>query len=211
MNRPVFLSAIPLLTSSACRSKAFMAPHSLDTTKSPSAVLFSRAAVTTQWTSHAAVWFDAGPCVVANSLIISHGPEGIIFKYPGIVLHSTIVNLDHTSNSVGIETGNKWVYHDTTVADTAIFGFSHAGATTNAKTPYSPKSSNNVTDAPIGDSGNTTVDGRAGKLPGQDHSWHSLRCLDGFCICQSRQRLASKDWRPAHWQGICFRALQHLL
>ena len=108
-----------------------------------------------EWTSHAAVWLDAGPCVVANSLIISHGPAGVIFKYPGIVLHSTIVNLDHTSNSVGIETGNKWVYDDTTVADTAIFGFSHAGSTTNAETAYSPKSSNNVTDAPIGDSGTT--------------------------------------------------------
>ncbi len=118
-----------------------------------------------EWTSHAALWLDAGPCVVANSLIISHGPGGVIFKYPGIVLHSTIVNLDHTSNSVGIETGNKWVYDDTTVADTAIFGFSHAGSTTNAETAYSPKSSNNVTDAPIGDSGTTQWMGVPGNYP----------------------------------------------
>jgi hypothetical protein len=118
-----------------------------------------------EWTSHAALWLDAGPCVVANSLIISHGPAGIIFKYPGIVLHSTIVNLDHTANSVGIETGNKWVYDDTSVADTAIFGFTHAGSTTNAETAYSPKSSNNVTDAPVGDSGTTQWMGAPGNFP----------------------------------------------
>ena len=123
-----------------------------------------------------------------------------------IVLHSTIaLNGDHTSNSVGIETGNKWVYDDTTVADTAIFGFNHAGSTTNAETAYSPKSSNNVTDAPVGDSGTTQWMGAPGNNP--------VRIIpgDGFCIYRYRQRLASKEWRPAHWQGSCFRALQHLL
>jgi hypothetical protein len=118
-----------------------------------------------EWTSHAAVSLDAGPCVVANSLIISHGSGGIIFKYPGIVLHATIVNPDRSSNSVGVETGNKWVYDDTTIADTAIFGFPHAGSSTNAETSFSPKSSSNMTDAPVDDSGTTQWMGTPGNYP----------------------------------------------
>ncbi|MGH7120213.1 MAG: hypothetical protein ACREFP_14695 [Acetobacteraceae bacterium] len=108
---------------------------------------------TDQWTAHTAVWLDAGPCVIANSLIVSHGTEGVVFKYPGIVLHDTIVSLDHFSDSVGIETGNKWVYHNTIVADTAIFGFKHAGASENSGTSFSSESANNATDAPPRDSG----------------------------------------------------------
>ena len=115
--------------------------------------------------SHAPIWLDAGPCVVANSLIISHSREGIVFKYPGIVLHDTIINLERPADSVGIETSNKWVYDNTVVADTAIFGFTHAGAAGNAKTSFSSESSNNVTDAPVGNSGNTNFMGNPGPYP----------------------------------------------
>jgi hypothetical protein len=123
------------------------------------------------WTAHAAVWLDAGPNVVANSLVISHGSRGIFFKYPGIVLHDTIVNPDHVVNSTGIETSNKWVYNDTIVVGTAIFGFKHAGASGNSRTSFASQSSNNITDAPGSDSGGAPRVGAAGnysvdKIPG---------------------------------------------
>jgi hypothetical protein len=105
-----------------------------------------------EWTSYAAVTTDTSS-VIANSLIISHGPIGIAQKYPGFVLHSTIVTPDRASNSVGIVVGNKWVFDDTTVSNTAIFGFSHAVGHLGEGTSWSPKSSNNMTDAPAGDSG----------------------------------------------------------
>ena len=78
---------------------------------------------------------------------------GIAQKYPGFVLHSTIVTPDRATNSVGIVVGNKWVFDDTTVSNTAIFGFSHAVGHLGEGTSWSPKSSNNMTDAPAGDSG----------------------------------------------------------
>lgn len=105
-----------------------------------------------QWTSHAAVTVDTSS-VVANSLVISHAPIGVVFKYPGFLLHSTVVNPDRIANSVGIETFFKWVYDDTTVSNAAIFGFAHAVAHDEAKTSWSPRSSNNITDAPPNDSG----------------------------------------------------------
>lgn len=109
---------------------------------------------TDAWTTPAVVSLDTGSAVV-NSLIISHANQGIVFKYPGFVLHDTIVNAEGTGD-VGIETGNRWVFRDTAVADTAIFGFAHAGAAGNNQTAFDPTSSNNVTDAPSGDSGTTT-------------------------------------------------------
>lgn len=104
------------------------------------------------WTSHAAVTVDTSS-VIANSLVISHAQMGVVFKYPGFILHSTIVNPNRTVNSVGITTFSRWVYNDTTVSNTAIFGFAHAAAHVNVGTSWSLQSSNNVTDAPMGDSG----------------------------------------------------------
>ena len=105
-----------------------------------------------EFTSHAAVTTDTNS-VIANSLIISHGPIGIALKYPGFILHSTIVTPDHRTNSVGIAVGNKWIFNDTTVSNTAIFGFPHAVGHHSEGTSWSPKSSNNMTDAHAGDSG----------------------------------------------------------
>lgn len=107
------------------------------------------------WTSHTAVFLDAGPDVIANSLVITHGSAGVVFKYPGFVLHSTVVDPERAGD-VGVETGNKWVFNNTTVSNSAIFGFAHAGAAGNPETAFSSQSSNNVTDAPSGDSGSTT-------------------------------------------------------
>ena len=104
------------------------------------------------WTSRAAVTTDTSS-VIANSLVISNGPIGIALKYPGFVLHSTVVHLNRTANSVGIETFNKWVYNNSTVSNTAIFGFAHAVAHDESHTSWSHRSSHNITDAPLNDSG----------------------------------------------------------
>ena len=105
-----------------------------------------------QWTAHAAMTTDTNS-VIANSLIISHAPIGVVLKYPGYVLNSTIVTPDRIASSVGIETFNKWVYDNTTVSNTAIFGFAHAVAHDERDTSWSPQSSHNATDAPSGDAG----------------------------------------------------------
>ena len=104
-----------------------------------------------QWTVQAALATDTSS-VIANSLIISHAPIGVAMKYPGFVLHSTIVNADHVPGSVGVKTIAKWVFNDSTVANTAIFGFAH-GVAHGKNTSWSPKSSHNATDAPSDDAG----------------------------------------------------------
>ncbi len=104
------------------------------------------------FTSHSAVTTDTNS-VIANSLIISHGLIGVALKYPGFILYSTIVTTDHRTSSVGIAMGNKWVFNDTTVSNTAIFGFSHAAGHNSEGTFWSAQSSHNVTDAQVGDSG----------------------------------------------------------
>lgn len=126
-------------------------------------------------TSHAAVTTDTSS-VVANSLVIAHGPIGIYFKYPGYALHDTIVNPDHVANSVGITTWHNWVFKGQTVSNTAIFGFAHAAASTAEEfTPRGRPSSgrgitwfggHNVTDAPQGDDARKTPGGIAYTLPG---------------------------------------------
>jgi hypothetical protein len=123
------------------------------------------------WTAHAAVTTDTNS-VIANSLVISHAPYGIVLKYPGFVLHSTIVNPDHTAHSIGIETYNKWVFDDTTVSSTAIFGFTHTAGHYEVGTSWSPRSSNNMTDTAAGDSGtepwpyNPSIPSTVDRLPG---------------------------------------------
>ena len=97
---------------------------------------------------------------VSNSLIIAHSPFGVIFKYPGLLTHSTIVAPDQPANSIAVYTWNVWVYDNTTVFNSALFGFSHAGGFQWAGTGWSTASAGNVTDAPVGDSGSvggTTV------------------------------------------------------
>jgi hypothetical protein len=78
---------------------------------------------------------------------------------------TTIVNASLMANSVGIETGDKWVYNDTIVTYTAIFGFTHAGASGNSSTSFAARSFDNVTDAPTDDSGNATWMGVPGNYP----------------------------------------------
>jgi hypothetical protein len=145
-----------------------------------------------EWTSHAVVTADT-ISVVANSLIISQGPLGIVFKYPGFVLHSTIVNVSRIKNSVGIATGTTWVFDHTTVSNTAIFGFTHAAGHYGPDTFWSARTSNNMTDAPAGDSSNgpwpfgrgtiSTVD----LLPG---AVYGVPMADAFVRPGS-------DWRPS--------------
>jgi hypothetical protein len=154
--------------------------------------------------SHAAVTTDTSS-VLANSLVISHAPVGVILKYPGFVLHSTIVTLDHAANSVGIETGNKWIFNNTTVSNTAIFGFTHAVGHLQAGTAWSPNSSNNMTDAPAGDSGmvpwpygnptQTTVD----LLPGTSYG---VSIASAFVKPGSDWRLSSAS--PLRGAGSAF-------
>jgi hypothetical protein len=105
-----------------------------------------------QWTANAAVTVDTNS-IIANSLVISHAPMGIVMKYPGFVLHSTIVDVAHHAGSVGIVTFNKWDYNNTVVSNSAVFGFQHAVAHIEQGTGWSSESSHNVTDAPAGDSG----------------------------------------------------------
>jgi hypothetical protein len=54
------------------------------------------------------VMLDSGPSVLSNSLVISHANIGVKAKYPAVILHSTIVNPDHTANSIGIESDQQW-------------------------------------------------------------------------------------------------------
>ncbi|MGH7069970.1 MAG: hypothetical protein ACREFO_08130 [Acetobacteraceae bacterium] len=116
-----------------------------------------------QWTAHAAVTTDTSS-VIVNSLIITHAPIGVVLKYPGFVLHSTIVAPDRKAGTVGIETFATWVFPDTTVSNTAIFGFAHAAAHEEAHTSWSAQSSHNITDAPVGDSG-TAISAYGASMP----------------------------------------------
>jgi hypothetical protein len=122
-----------------------------------------------QWTSLAAVTTDTSS-VVANSLIISHGPLGIDFKYPGYSLHNTIVSPDRVANSVGITTWHNWVFEGQTVSNTAIFGFAHAAASTAEVEASRPGvtwlGGYNVTDAPQDDPATNTPGGSVYILPG---------------------------------------------
>jgi hypothetical protein len=109
---------------------------------------------TQQFTSMTAVNTDTSAAIV-NSLIVATGPIGVAFKYPGFLLHDTVVHPNGTGN-IGVEIGNTWVFNPTLVSDTAFFGFSHvAGHLTSDQTgtSWSSASSNNVTDTPRGDSG----------------------------------------------------------
>jgi hypothetical protein len=65
--------------------------------------------------------------VLANSLVISHGTTGVWSKYDVYILHSTIVNPDHTRGSIGIESyWNGYGPGYTVISNTGVFGFAHA-------------------------------------------------------------------------------------
>lgn len=143
-----------------------------------------------QSTSLAAVTTDTSS-VIANSLVISHAPIGVVLKYPGFILHSTIVNPDHVANSVGIDTFYKWAYDDTMVSNTAIFGFAHAASHDEGGTPWSRQSSNNATDAPAGDAG-------TGPWPYGDRGTSTVDVLPGTIYGVSMASVfvkPSSDWR----------------
>jgi hypothetical protein len=127
---------------------------------------------------------------VSNSLLISHSPHGIVSKYPSFIIHDTIVNVEGTGLA-GIETGNKWVFDNTTVSNTAVFGFAHAGAVLDKTTGFNAASANNVTDAPVGDSGitewngSTPADGTVVVIPGTIYGSSSAAAF-----------MAPSDYRP---------------
>jgi hypothetical protein len=130
--------------------------------------------------------------VVANSLVIAHGPNAIVFKYPGLSLHNTIISPDGTGLGA-IETGHRWYFNDTVVADTAIFGFAHAGATgdTSGGTAFDPTSANNATDAPVRDAGITVWAGNSppgGPVVAIPGAVYGLSLAAAF--------MASGDYRP---------------
>lgn len=108
--------------------------------------------------NNGAVMLDAWG-VVANSLIIAHGRLGITEDYPGIVVHSTLVDLTHEPNSVGVTSGGPWIFDGPVISNSAIFGFAHAIAGGLEKPIW--KGRDNVTDAPVGDAGSGPwIDGR---------------------------------------------------
>lgn len=103
----------------------------------------------------AAVWVDV-PVIVANSLILSHGWNGLAFKFgSGVSLFNTIVNLGSVSGAVGITYQWAWVWTNLIAANNAIYGFPHAGAYSTFQPPqvFDASSKNNVTDTPGPDSG----------------------------------------------------------
>ena len=137
------------------------------------------------FTSHSAVTTDG------NS-VIAHGPIGVALKYREFIQHSTIVTTDHRTSSVGIDTGDKWIFNDTTVSNTAIFGFSHAGGHSSEGTFGSPQSSHNMTDARVGDSGKGAWPDRPDEsiidvLPG---TMYGVSIANAFVQ-------PSRDWRPS--------------
>ena len=108
------------------------------------------ASTTVSW--GAATWFD-------NDLFIARGPIGLVLDYPGVVLHSTIVNEKASSDSVALEAGWNWKFRGQIVADVAMYGFAHAVASiASCSNPANWRcvswfGKNNFTDAPAGDSG----------------------------------------------------------
>ena len=151
------------------------------------------------------VTVDAGPSLIANSLVIAHGKIGIASKYPMIVLHSTIVNPDRTAGSVGVETGTKWYFDDSTISNTAIFGFTHAAAHLSAGTSWSSRSSNNVTDA-TPDGAGTRVDwvdrpsgSTVDRLPNTNYR---VSAKDAFVAFGKDWRLARKS--PLRGAGAAY-------
>ena len=100
----------------------------------------------------AAVMIDSSG-VIANSLIIVRGMHGVEERYPGIILHSTLVNPDRVPGSVAVASHGPWVFNGPVVSNTAIFGFTHAAQSWNEEGKIVWGGGNNVTDAPPGDSG----------------------------------------------------------
>ena len=106
------------------------------------------------FSSFATIALDTS-AVISNSLIISHTQVGINLKYPGSVVWDTIVS-SGVLGSIGVATEYNWpaaFANPTAVVDSAIFGFSHAGAVEQSPYTFATYSANNITDAPIGDSG----------------------------------------------------------
>jgi len=145
--------------------------------------------------------YFGGLTLIANSLIISDGKLAITSKYPFTILHSTIINPDHVPNSVGIESNWVWAYTGITIADTAIFGFTHAiahrdQATLGVRQPaifWAADSTHNATDASATDNGGGAdvtpifprIDIQPSPLPGANYS---LPASDVFVK-------PGKDWR----------------
>lgn len=93
----------------------------------------------------------------ANDLILSRGSVGVYFKYAGVVVHSTIVDLAPLAGSSCVQIHSNWMFAPVNVSDTACFGFSHqgtydtAGCASNCN--WNAASAHNVTDVAAGDSG----------------------------------------------------------
>lgn len=120
--------------------------------------------------------------IVVNSLILAHGALGVVEDYPGIVLHSTLINVDHTPNSIAVASGGPWIFNGAVVSNSAIFGFAHASASMEA---MHWGGGNNMTDAPVGDAGSGTwIDPRAtitvATLPGTAYGTVAAGVFKGY-------------------------------
>jgi hypothetical protein len=110
-----------------------------------------------------------------------------------VILHSTIVNPDHTRDSVGIESYWQWVYPGTVVSNTAVFGFEHAAAHLRVAMGAPATSfwlaDHNATDNSAKDSGSLTSGLGQGytvePLPG---AIYGVAVADSFVA-------ATRDWR----------------
>lgn len=112
-----------------------------------------------------AVWLDV-PDIVANNLIISHGPMGLSFKYgSSVALFNTIANVGSTSNAVCVSYQWAWVWVNLIAANNACYNFPHFGSWNSKDEAGNPgyigifdsSSKNNVTDTPAPDGNQRTV------------------------------------------------------
>jgi hypothetical protein len=147
------------------------------------------------YTYGAAVWMDVFS-VLANNLIISHGPIGFAFKYGNtFVLYNTFVNVGSVSNAAAVVFNWAWIMQPPVISNNAIYGFPHLGAYTPGEIPvqvFDSSSSHNITDTRSGDSGAAPwVQGKPKSatviiIPGTTYSTAGV----GMFVSPG------KDWRP---------------
>lgn len=112
-------------------------------------------------TLQSAVWGDV-PVIVANNLIISHGWNGLAFKYgSSVALFNTIVNAGSTTDAVCITYQWAWVWANLIAANNACYNWPHFGAYSNSEPTqvFDATSKNNVTDTHSPDSGTVPIGG----------------------------------------------------
>ncbi len=112
-----------------------------------------------------AIWMDV-PAIVANNLIITHGPQGLAFKYgSSVALFNTIANAGSITNAVCISYQWAWVWTSLIAANNACYNFPHFGSWSTGEGVssvgylgiFDASSGNNVTDTASPDGNQRTV------------------------------------------------------